>query len=66
MRNIPYGRQHIDNNDIKEVVRVLRSDWITQGSKVSEFEKELRELIEFIEDDYAIEASRWSMNDIPV
>ena len=38
---LPYGRQWIDEKDIEEVVKVLKSDWITQGSKVSEFEKEL-------------------------
>lgn len=36
---IPYSRQWIDKNDIKEVVKVLKSDWITQGPKVEEFEK---------------------------
>ena len=36
---IPYGHQWIDNNDIKEVVKVLKSDWLTQGPKVEEFEK---------------------------
>jgi len=36
---IPYGHQWIDNNDIKEVVKVLKSDWLTQGPKVREFEE---------------------------
>ncbi|MEK7665052.1 MAG: UDP-4-amino-4,6-dideoxy-N-acetyl-beta-L-altrosamine transaminase [Patescibacteria group bacterium] len=36
---IPYGHQWIDNEDIKNVVRVLKSDWLTQGPKVEEFEK---------------------------
>ncbi|WP_445475045.1 UDP-4-amino-4,6-dideoxy-N-acetyl-beta-L-altrosamine transaminase [Methanococcoides methylutens] len=36
---IPYGHQLIDNNDIEEVVKVLNSDWLTTGPKVSEFEK---------------------------
>jgi len=36
---IPYGHQWIDEEDIKEVVKVLKGDWITQGSKVDEFEK---------------------------
>ncbi len=40
---IPYGRQWIDENDIQSVVNVLRSDWITQGPKVDEFEKALAE-----------------------
>ncbi|MCM8782387.1 MAG: aminotransferase class I/II-fold pyridoxal phosphate-dependent enzyme, partial [Candidatus Omnitrophica bacterium] len=38
---IPYGRQAIDDSDIVEVVKVLRSDWITQGPKIKEFEDAL-------------------------
>jgi UDP-4-amino-4,6-dideoxy-N-acetyl-beta-L-altrosamine transaminase len=38
---LPYGHQSIDEDDIAAVVEVLRSDWITQGSKVDEFESEL-------------------------
>jgi len=36
---IPYGKQNIDEEDIKAVVEVLKSDWITTGPKVEEFEK---------------------------
>jgi dTDP-4-amino-4,6-dideoxygalactose transaminase len=36
---IPYGHQWIDKDDIKEAVKVLKSDWLTQGPKVEEFEK---------------------------
>jgi len=36
---LPYGHQWIDDYDIKAVTDVLKSDWITQGPKVSEFEK---------------------------
>ena len=38
---IPYGRQAIDDDDIKAVVKVLRSDWLTQGPAVREFEDSL-------------------------
>ena len=38
---IPYGRQTIDDEDIKAVVEVLRSDWLTTGPKVAEFEEAL-------------------------
>jgi UDP-4-amino-4,6-dideoxy-N-acetyl-beta-L-altrosamine transaminase len=38
-KTIPYGHQWINEKDIKEVVKVLKSDWITQGPKVEEFEK---------------------------
>lgn len=40
---IPYGRQKIDRDDIRAVVDVLKSDWITQGPKVKEFEQALAE-----------------------
>lgn len=35
---IPYGRQHISEDDIRAVVDVLRSDWLTQGPAVPAFE----------------------------
>lgn len=38
---IPYGHQKIEQDDIDEVVKVLKSDWLTQGPKVLEFEKVL-------------------------
>ncbi len=40
---IPYGRQWIDENDIVSVMNVLRSDRITQGPRVDEFERALTE-----------------------
>jgi len=36
---IPYGRQTIERDDIKAVIEVLQSDWLTTGPKVTEFEK---------------------------
>ncbi len=36
---IPYGKQSIDDSDIEAVVEVLRSDWLTTGPKVKEFER---------------------------
>ena len=41
MKTIPYGRQWIDESDIESVINVLKSDWLTQGSKVKEFEDAL-------------------------
>jgi UDP-4-amino-4,6-dideoxy-N-acetyl-beta-L-altrosamine transaminase len=38
---IPYGRQDISEDDIKAVVEVLRSDFLTQGPKVLEFEQQV-------------------------
>src|SRR5271154_4983670 len=36
---LPYGRQSIDKSDIEAVVETLRSDWLTTGPKVAEFEE---------------------------
>jgi UDP-4-amino-4,6-dideoxy-N-acetyl-beta-L-altrosamine transaminase len=38
---IPYGRQNISQDDIEAVERVLRSDFLTQGSVVTLFEREV-------------------------
>jgi perosamine synthetase len=36
---LPYGHQSIDEDDISAVVEVLRSDWLTTGPKIPEFEE---------------------------
>src|SRR5579872_2877038 len=36
---LQYGRQSIDEEDIAAVVETLRSDWLTTGPKVGEFEE---------------------------
>jgi perosamine synthetase len=36
---IPYGKQTIDDEDIQAVVETLKSNWLTQGPKITEFEK---------------------------
>lgn len=38
---INYGKQSIDEKDIKAVTDTLNSDWLTQGPKVEEFEQAL-------------------------
>lgn len=38
MKPIPYGRQHITEEDIQAVVETLKSDYLTQGPKINEFE----------------------------
>lgn len=43
MKFIPYSRQFIDEDDIKAVVEVLRSDFLTQGPKIREFEDAVAE-----------------------
>ena len=41
MNFIPYGKQSIDEDDINSVVEVLKSDFLTTGPKIKEFEDEL-------------------------
>jgi UDP-4-amino-4,6-dideoxy-N-acetyl-beta-L-altrosamine transaminase len=38
MKAIPYGRQHIEQDDIDAVIETLTADFLTQGPKVKEFE----------------------------
>lgn len=38
---IPYSRQYIDEDDVREVSAALRSDYLTQGPRVAEFEAAL-------------------------
>ncbi len=45
MKKIPYGRQHIDKEDIDAVVSTLQSDYLTQGPKVKEFEEKFAEYV---------------------
>ena len=39
MNPIPYGRQNINQDDIDEVIKVLKSDYLTQGPNLNLFEK---------------------------
>lgn len=41
MKPLPYGRQDISEDDIRAVIEVLRSDWITQGPTNERFEAEM-------------------------
>lgn len=38
MKPIPYGRQDITEEDIQSVIETLKSDYLTQGPKIKEFE----------------------------
>ncbi len=38
---IPYSRQYLFPKDIKQVVKVLKSDFLTQGPQVEKFEKKI-------------------------
>lgn len=40
-RFLPYGHQTIDEDDIRAVVEVLRSDWLTTGPSVNQFESDM-------------------------
>ncbi|MDQ3049036.1 MAG: UDP-4-amino-4,6-dideoxy-N-acetyl-beta-L-altrosamine transaminase [Bacteroidota bacterium] len=40
LKAIPYGRQTITDADIEAVVSILRSDFLTQGPSIAEFEKQ--------------------------
>jgi perosamine synthetase len=42
---LPYGRQSIDEEDIRAVVEVLRSAWLTTGPKVGDFEEAFAERV---------------------
>lgn len=42
---IPYGRQSIDEKDVAAVCSALRSDWLTTGPKVKEFEQALADYL---------------------
>lgn len=39
--SISYGKQNVSEDDIQEVVKVLRSDWLTQGPAIERFEKQV-------------------------
>ena len=41
MKNIPYGKQFIDSNDINEVVKILKKDKITTGPYIKNFENKI-------------------------
>jgi perosamine synthetase len=43
---LPYGRQSLDDADVQAVVEVLKSDWLTTGPKVGEFEERFSAWVE--------------------
>lgn len=45
MKKIPYGRQNITDEDIEAVVKVLKSDWLTQGPDIKKFEDSFAEYV---------------------
>ena len=51
---LPYGKHHVDDLDVEEVVSVLRSDFLTTGSKTIEFESDFAK---YTDSKYAISCS---------
>ena len=51
---LPYGKQVIDENDIKSVVNILNGDYLTTGPAVSEFE---RKVADYVGSKYAVAVS---------
>ena len=51
MNTIPYGRHSINEEDIAEVVKVLQSDYLTQGPNIEAFEKAFAK---YVGADYAL------------
>ncbi len=43
---LPYGRQQVDEEDIAAVVQVLRSEWLTTGPMVEQFEEAVANFVE--------------------
>jgi perosamine synthetase len=43
---IPYGKQSIDENDIRIVAETLRSDWLTTGPQIKQFESAFAEKVD--------------------
>jgi len=54
MDAIPYGRQHITDEDIQAVIQALKSDYLTQGPRIAEFEEAFAE---YIGSEYAVAIS---------
>ncbi len=53
-KSFPYSRQYINNKDIQKVIKVLKSDYLTQGPEVKKFESKFKDKVN---SKYAISAS---------
>ena len=42
---IPYGKQSIADEDVRSVTAALKSDWLTTGPLVEEFEINLEKIV---------------------
>ena len=57
MKPIPYGCQNITSDDIEAVVRVLKSDYLTQGPELIRFEKAFAQ---YVGAQYAVAVAKYS------
>ncbi|MDT0677451.1 UDP-4-amino-4,6-dideoxy-N-acetyl-beta-L-altrosamine transaminase [Autumnicola musiva] len=51
---IPYGKQSITEDDINDVIETLKSDYLTQGPRIAEFEERFAD---YVQSDYAVAVS---------
>ena len=54
IKPIPYGRQNITDEDIDVVIKTLKSDYLTQGPKIAEFEEAFAK---YVNSKYAVAVS---------
>jgi hypothetical protein len=52
---IPYGKQNITKEDIDAVIETLKSDFLTQGPKVKEFEDKVKSGAQTLETEQSYE-----------
>lgn len=43
--NIPYGHQHITDEDVQVVIEALKSDYMTQGPRIGQFEQDFADYV---------------------
>ena len=54
---IPFSKQNINKDDINSVIKVLKSNYLTQGPKTLEFEKKISK---FVNSKYAVSSNSGS------
>lgn len=57
LSQIHYGKQFIDEDDINAVIKTLNGNFLTQGPKVEEFE---RNIAKYVNAKYAVGVSNWT------
>ena len=46
MQYIPYGRHDITEDDVENILKALKSEWLTQGPIIPKFEEELSNIVQ--------------------